>query len=220
MITSAYSTFFKELSQHNNKEWFHTNKKRYEHDIKKPFVGLLDRLIPKLMEWDDRILSDPKKAVFRINKDIRFSKDKSPYHLIMKAGFSPQGKKSIYPGYYLGIDAKKVHVGGGLFMLQPPNLKIVREKIAKDTDAFLKIISSKDFKTAFTALKGEKSKRLDKGLLDAAEKTALIYNKQFYAMAEFPLQDHYSSDDLPQFILGYFEKIRPLNSYLNTALVT
>ncbi len=220
MITSAYSSFFDELSQHNNKEWFHANKKRYEHDIKMPFLNLLDRLIPKLMEWDDRILSDPKKAVFRINKDIRFSKDKSPYHTIMKAGFSPNGKKSIYPGYYLGIDASKVHVGGGLFMLQPANLKIVREKIAKDTDAFLKIVSSKEFKTAFTVLKGEKSKRLDKGLLDAAEKTALVYNKQFYAMAEFPLHDHYSSDNLPQLILDYFEKIRPLNIYLNTALVT
>ncbi|WP_339711060.1 DUF2461 domain-containing protein [uncultured Kriegella sp.] len=220
MITSAYTSFFKELSNHNNKEWFYANKKWYEQDVKKPFLNLLNGLIPQLMEWDDRILSDPKKAVFRINKDIRFSKDKSPYHLIMKAGFSPQGKKSIYPGYYLGIDSDKVHVGGGLFMLQPQHLKIVREKIAKDTDAFLKIISSKDFKTAFSALKGEKSKRLDKGLLDSAEKTALMYNKQFYAMAEFPLQDHYSSDNLSQFILGYFEKIRPLNSYLNTALIT
>ena len=219
MISKGYSSFFKELSNNNSKEWFHAHKKRYEQEVKAPFLQLLEHLIPVLREWDDRILHDPKKALFRINRDIRFSKDKSPYNTIMIAGFSPEGKKSIYPGYYLGIDADKIHVGGGLFMLQPIHLKAVREKIAENTDTFLHLVSSKEFKTAFSELKGEKSKRLNKSLLPAAEKTEIIYNKQYYAMTEFPLKEHYASETLPQYILGFFEKIRPLNKYLNTALV-
>lgn len=215
MITKAYSTFFKELAKNNRKEWFHANKKRYEKDVKEPFMQLLEILLPSLREWDSRILPDPKKAVFRINKDIRFSKDKSPYHTLMKAGFSPGGKKSIYPGYYLGIDAENVHVGGGLFMIQTPELKKVREHIAKDPDKLIKITTQKEFADNFGNLKGDKAKRIDKSFLPIAEKTDLIYNKQFFAFAEFPLVPFYNSDGLVKEIVNHFEQINPLNTYLN-----
>ncbi|MFS4466286.1 DUF2461 domain-containing protein [Maribacter sp. 2210JD10-5] len=217
MISKEYSTFFKELSENNHKEWFHANKNRYETYVKLPFINLLEELLDKLLEWDSRILPDPKKALFRINRDVRFSKDKSPYHTIMKAGFSPEGKKSIYPGYYLGIDAENIHVGGGLFMIQPSELKKIRTHIANNTEAFIKLTNSKNFTSNFGKLKGEKSKRLDKELLETAEKTDLIFNKQFYAMAEFPLEPFYDSTQLREEILDHFEAIKPLNTYLNKA---
>lgn len=217
MITKAYSTFFKELEKNNNKEWFHANKKRYEKEVKAPFLSLIDTLIPHLMEWDDRIIPDAKKAMFRINRDIRFSKDKSPYHLILKAGFSPNGKKSFLPGYYLGIDTENIHVGGGLFMLRPPELKKVRGHIAKNTDGLLHIVAQTDFKDNFGKIKGEKAKRLDKSLLEVAQHTDLIFNKQYYAMAEFPLEPFYGSKELTEEILAHFRDIRPLNEYLTTA---
>lgn len=217
MITKNYSSFFKELSKNNHKEWFHANKKRYEHDVKVPFLGLLERLLASLTQWDDGILPDPKKAVFRINRDIRFAKDKSPYNTIMKAGFSPGGKKTELPGYYVGIDADHVHVGGGLFMASPPVLKQVREHIAKDVDGLLNIVENPSFKNVFGQLRGERLKRLDKSLLDAAEKTDLIYHKQFYAFAEFPLADFYGSERLSDAILGRLKVIKPLNAYFNRA---
>lgn len=217
MITSSYTAFFKELARNNNKEWFHANKKRYENEVKAPFLDLLDNLLPNLTEWDNRILPDAKKAMFRINKDVRFSKDKTPYHTILKAGFSPNGKKSILPGYYLGIDATSIHVGGGLFMLRPPELALVRNHIAKDIVALTKIVGASSFTQNFGRLKGEKAKRLDKSLLTIAEKTDLIYNKQFYAMAEFPLEPFYNSDELSGEILSHFEAIKPLNTYLGEA---
>ncbi|WP_425235193.1 DUF2461 domain-containing protein [Ulvibacterium sp.] len=215
MITPAYTSFFKELQKNNHKEWFHANKKRYEDDVKAPFIGLLEEILPLLAQWDDRILPDPKKAMFRINRDVRFSKDKSPYNLIMKAGFSPNGKKSELPGYYLGIDAENVHVGGGLFMISTPQLKKVRNQIASRTDDLLNIIEHQDFKNAFGQLKGEKAKRLDKSLMATAEQTKHIYNKQFYAFAEFPIEPFFGSDALTNEILSHFEAIKPLNSYLN-----
>ncbi|MEK6152815.1 DUF2461 domain-containing protein [Flavobacteriaceae bacterium 3-367] len=218
MFTAAYTHFFQELTENNSTAWFHAHKKRYEEVAKGPFLELLNRLLPTLTEWDHRILPDAKKALFRINRDIRFSKDKSPYHLILKAGFSPNGKKSVLPGYYLGIDAHHIHVGGGLFMVQSPELKKIRTYIAENTPAFLNLMGSENFRQHFGALKGEKAKRLDKDLLPVADKTPLIYNKQFYAMAEFPLEPFYQSEKLPEEILAHFAGIRPLNEYLNQAL--
>lgn len=218
MISKAYSDFFKELAQNNHKEWFHANKKRYENDVKKPFLNLLENVLQTLTQWDDRIQPDPKKAVFRINRDIRFSKDKSPYNTIMKAGFSAGGRKSELPGYYLGIDAENVHVGGGLFMVRPPELKKVRQHIMSSPKKLSNIVEANQFKTAFGRLRGEKAKRIDKELLAAAEKTDLIFHKQFYAFAEFPIAPFYGSDDLAAEILAHFEHIRPLNNYLAAAL--
>ncbi len=219
MIAENYSRFFKGLAKNNHKSWFHENKKSYEEDVKAPFLHLLEGLIPVLRDWDERILPDPKKALFRINRDVRFSKDKSPYNLIMKAGFSPNGKKSIFPGYYLGIDAESIHVGGGLFMIQPADLKKVRAMIAEKSDRFKEIVEAPSFKEHLGELRGESSKRLDKDLLAAAEKNPLIYRKQFYAMANLPLKGHYGSQTLTQVLLGYFEEIRPLNELLNNALI-
>ncbi|UII77567.1 DUF2461 domain-containing protein [Flagellimonas sp. HMM57] len=218
MINETYSLFFKELAKNNHKEWFHANKKRYENDVKMPFLNLLNAILPTLKQWESKIDEDSKKALFRINRDIRFSKDKSPYHTIMKAGFSPGGKKSELPGFYLGIDAENIHVGGGLFMIGTSELKRVRYKIAENPEALLSIVQQPDFTQNFGKLKGDKAKRLDKELMVAAEKTDLVLNKQFYAMAEFPLAPFYDSESLIEEILNHFKVIRPLNTYLNQTL--
>ncbi|WP_298238490.1 DUF2461 domain-containing protein [uncultured Algibacter sp.] len=219
MITKAYTDFFNELKESNTKAWFHANKKRYETDAKLPFLNLLSELIPELRNWDSRILQDEKKAIFRINRDIRFSKDKTPYHIILKAGFSPNGKKSMLPGYYLGITADTIHVGGGLFMVKPPELKMVRSHITKNTEDFLEIINSKNFIDKLKELKGETAKRIDKSFEALASKTEHIYKKQFYAMTELPLSAYYDSPKLITVIKAHFEAIRPLNEFLNAALI-
>ena len=218
MITKEYSSFFKELAKNNEKAWFHANKKRYETHVKMPFLGLLEQLLETLIQWDDRMVPDPKKAVFRINRDIRFSKDKSPYNTIMKAGFSPGGRKSEYPGYYLGIDADQVHVGGGLFMASPEVLKKVRLSIAENIEGLVGLVEDKNFKSTFGTLQGEKSKRLDKSLMVAAQKSDLIYHKQFYVFTQFPLSNLYGSAQLFDEVLNRFELARPLNHYLNDIL--
>ncbi|MBS9461230.1 DUF2461 domain-containing protein [Flagellimonas sp. 389] len=218
MINETYSSFFKELAKNNYKEWFHANKKRYENDVKMPFLNLLNAILPTLKQWESKIDEDSKKALFRINRDIRFSKDKSPYHTIMKAGFSSGGKKSELPGFYLGIDAENIHVGGGLFMIGTPELKKLRYKIAENPEVLLSIVQQPDFTQNFGKLKGDKAKRLDKELMVATEKTDLVLNKQFYAMSEFPLVPFYDSEILIEEILNHFKVIRPLNAYLNEAL--
>ncbi|MDO5972128.1 DUF2461 domain-containing protein [Flavivirga aquimarina] len=217
MITKAYTDFFNELEENNYKEWFHANKKRYENDVKTPFLVLLSELLLTLNEWDSRILDDEKKALFRINRDVRFSKDKTPYHTLLKAGFSPNGKKSMLPGYFLGISANTIHVGGGMFNVKPPELKLVREHIANNTDNFLNIVTTTEFNNTLRGVKGDEAKRIDKKYEAVAEKTALIYKKQFYAMAEIPLAKYYNSTSLKEVILKHFKVIKPLNEFLNEA---
>ena len=87
-MTENYISFFKGLEENNTREWFHGHKKEYENEVKKPFLNLLDRLIPELMALDSSISPNSKDALFRINRDIRFSKDKTPYHTILKASFA------------------------------------------------------------------------------------------------------------------------------------
>ncbi|MEL7124463.1 MAG: DUF2461 domain-containing protein [Bacteroidota bacterium] len=160
-----------------------------------------------------------KDALFRINRDLRFSKDKTPYHTLLKAGFAVGGKKSVYPGYYLGISAEKIHVGGGLFQLRSADLKKVRSLIAKETDAFLQIINQPSFVSSFGALKGEKSKRLDPTVKASLEKTPFVANKQFYAMKEIVLNDWLNSALLHNEIMSYFKEISPLNQFLKKAFL-
>ena len=124
----------------------------------------------------------------------------------------------MLPGYYLGISTDKIHVGGGLFNVKSPELKLLRKHIAVNLDDFLSIVNASNFKKYLTELKGEKAKRIDKELANVAQRTDLIYNKQFYAMTQLPLADYYNSPHLIEVILTYFKAIKPLNEFLNEAL--
>ena len=140
MIGPKYVSFFLELEQNNHRQWFQDNKKRYEADVKGPFLELVGQLIEHISTFEDDISMSPKKTLFRINRDIRFSKDKSPYHLLLKSSIAPGGKKSALPGYYLGISADHIHVGGGLFKVEKDQLFAIRHHILKQRAAFSGII--------------------------------------------------------------------------------
>ena len=92
-FTQDFLDFFKELAANNHKDWFHANKKRYEASVKDPFKLFVQDMIDKAAKVDGRFAGEAKNAIFRINRDIRFSKDKSPYKLQMGAVISPGGKR-------------------------------------------------------------------------------------------------------------------------------
>ncbi|MEL7427046.1 MAG: DUF2461 domain-containing protein [Bacteroidota bacterium] len=219
MVTKSYVDFFRGLEKNNHKEWFHANKQAYENDVKQPFLRLLEALLPELLSLDAAISADPKDALFRINRDIRFSKDKTPYHTLLKASLTPGGKKSGLPGFYLGISAYSIHVGGGMIQLKGPALKAIRVAIAERTEEFMAIVKADSFTTKFGELKGESAKRMDKQFQATLEKTPLIALKQFYAMRELPLAAHLNSSEVPTMILNYFKAIHPLNHFLKSALL-
>ena len=217
MITQSYIDFFKALEQNNNKDWFDDHRKDYENDVRKPFIQLVDSVIPGLMEIEPSILPDAKKSLFRINRDIRFSADKTPYNLMMKSGLSPGGKKSELPGFYLGIGTDYVHMGGGLYQLGKDALRNVRLLIASDTDKFLNIINEKNFVSKFEQLQGEQNKRIEPDFQPVIDKTSYILNKQFYAMAKVPTSDFINESNQAAFLLEYYKAVQPLHSFLTNA---
>jgi uncharacterized protein (TIGR02453 family) len=128
MLTSDFFTFLKELSKNNNKDWFDIHRQRYEADVKKPFEAFVMELGNKLAQFDGEIQGDFKKNIFRINKDIRFSKDKAPYKTNRSVAFSLNGKKDHEdPGYYLELGAEKSYIAGGAWC--PVSRKTIENKV-------------------------------------------------------------------------------------------
>jgi uncharacterized protein (TIGR02453 family) len=190
MFNSHYLSFFEELSKNNTTEWFNENKKTYEKEVKKPFELFVQKLIDEMQSITPEIQIDPKDAIFRINRDIRFSSDKSPYKTEMSAVISKAGKKSNpCPGLYISIGSEKAVVGSGLKMLEKDQLAEVRYHIANNTDGFDAIINDQNFSSTFGQVQGEKIKRLPEEFKAAGESQPLLYNTTFLAMTELTSSD-------------------------------
>lgn len=205
--------FFEELEKNNNREWFHGNKKRYEKYVKAPFQDFVAGMIQRIAADDPLYAIDPKDAIFRINRDIRFSADKRPYKTAASAIISPGGRKNFNtPGIYIEFKAAGIQFYGGAHHIEKDQLERVRQRIAGQPQEFNKIISSKDFVKYFKEVLGEKNKRLPKELQDAAEKQPLIFNKNFYFGKKLAA-DLLLKDELPDAIFELYKAGKPFNLY-------
>ncbi len=177
----AYLEFFMELAANNNKEWFDANRPRYMKDVKAPFEAFTTALIEKLKTFEDLGDIRASDCIFRINRDIRFSKDKIPYKLQMSASISKGGKKDmVNPGLYVELGPEHLGIYTGMYMPEKDLLGQVRAKIADNLKKFDAIISAPDFKKSYGEVKGDKSKILPAELKEKASQQPLIFNKQFY----------------------------------------
>ena len=209
LITKDFISYFKDLNKNNNRDWFHTNKKRYEESVKKPFANVIAEVAKKM-----KIEIEPKNAVFRINRDIRFSKDKTPYKVQTTAIISKYGRKAKdYPGYYLRFAPGSISIGGGAYFLEKDDLYAVRQHIQNNPKAFAKLLKKKAFVEKFGELQGEKNKRIPKEFVEAHAEQPLIANKQFFFMAEMSAKEMLR-DDLVAFICEYFRAGTAINEFL------
>lgn len=211
-----FLNFFIELAPNNNKDWFDANRKRYEENVREPFKEFVAHLIAKIAEKDrDFKELDPKDCIFRINRDIRFSKDKTPYKMMMSAVVAPKGKKSkAVNGIYFEFGPEYVRAYGGIYEIDKDDLLTVREGIAENSSKFKKLYSAKEFCDMFGEILGEKNKIIPKHLQDAATKEPLIFNKQWYFYAEFN-PETVLQDDLDTIILNCFEVGKPIEKFFN-----
>jgi uncharacterized protein (TIGR02453 family) len=214
----GFRVFFKDLSRNNTTEWFNENRKRYESDVKRPFNNFVEHIIERASKLDKDIRIRPADAIMRINKDIRFSKDKTPYNTYVAAIVSPAGKKDkSVPGLYLQLSHDKITLFGGAYVLEPPQLKKVREKIASEPKKFAQLYTDKNFSKHFKTIQGEKSKRLDASLQALVAKEPLAANKQFFFSTELK-PDLLTSDKLADVVMEHFQAAHPLNTYLAQAI--
>ena len=181
-LTEAYYEFFIELALNNQKSWFDVNRARYEADVKKPFLTFVTQLLDKVAAVDPRFAGiDAKSCIFRINKDIRFSKDKTPYKLHCSAAIHLGGRKEMSAGgMYLEFGPEHCGIYSGIYMPEREALQLIREQIAGNLRGFANVIGASDFVKYFGEVRGEKNKRLPSDLVAAAAEQPLIYNKQFY----------------------------------------
>ena len=220
MLQSSTVKFLKDLSKNNNKPWFDANRKKYE-DAKTDFAGFIQTIIDKHGKKDAGIAHlKAKDCMYRINRDIRFSKDKTPYKNNIGAYMNQEGKKSILGGYYFHCQPGRSFAGGGLWMPMPPELSKVRQEIDYNLDAFKKIIGSKKFKTIYGDLSNEAEymlSRVPKGY--DADNPAAEYLKRKSFVVMTPIKDtDLVSKDLSKKVLEAFEALQPMLKFINESI--
>lgn len=208
--------FFIELAPNNNKDWFDLNRKRYEQFVKDPFKKFVDHLIQKISETDPTFKDvESKDCIFRINRDIRFSADKTPYKMMVSAVVAPEGKKSkAVNGVYFELGPEHLCVYGGVYEIDKEDLLTVREGIAKDVKKFQKAYNNPTFKKVFGEILGEKNKIIPKELQESAKIEPLIYNKQWYFCTQFD-PETILADNLGEIILDCYEAGKPVEQFFN-----
>ena len=222
MLQTSTLAFLNNLKKHNTKEWFDTNRKVYE-SAKADFAALVDQLIREFGKKDTSIASlQAKECIFRINRDVRFSKDKSPYKTNMGASFSKGGKKSMLAGYYVHLEPGKSFAGGGIYMPDAGAIKKIRQEIDYCFSDFSKILHNKKFATQYGDL--DKGKELSlsrepKGY--EKDNPAIDYLKLKSWIAMTPLTDEDLTDkNLSKKIISAFEALQPMIEFLNRAVET
>jgi uncharacterized protein (TIGR02453 family) len=220
MLQSSTIKFLKDLKKNNNKPWFEKNRKVYE-AAKTDFAGFIQQVIDKHSQSDPTIKSiTAKDCLFRINRDVRFSKDKSPYKTNMGAYINRGGKKSLFGGYYFHCEPGRAFTGGGLWMPMPPELNKVRQEIDYNFADLKKIINSKKFKSLYKDLSRDAEyvlTRVPKGYEPSNPAAEYLKLKSFVAL--FSLKDSdLTAKDLVKKTVAAFEALQPLLSFINEAI--
>jgi uncharacterized protein (TIGR02453 family) len=217
-FTKELTAFLNGLSKNNDRDWFNKNKERFKKYAEEPFHKFIDKLIEKIKERDPRITQTSKESVFRIYKDIRFSKDKTPYKEHLSALISSGGRKDkSSPGLYLEINKDGIHIYSGIYEPDTKQLMNIRNYIAEYADEFKKLISNKKFVNRFGSIQGEKNKVIPAALKEAAQKQELIFNKHFYYTVSLD-NSWLLSANLISEITKIYDDAKPVNAFFEKAI--
>ncbi|HUQ67508.1 MAG TPA: DUF2461 domain-containing protein [Flavitalea sp.] len=220
MLQQTTLQFLKNLKKNNKKEWFEANRTRYE-SAKNDVEEISAAIIKSLSPIDESIAHlQPKDSMFRINRDVRFSKDKSPYKTNMGIYFSKGGKKGNTAGYYLHVEPGKSFIAAGLWMPLAPELKKVRQEIDYSWDEFRKIFLNNKFKSIFGELDRNAESVLSrppKGYDNDNPAIEVLKLKSFIASTELSDEDLTSKNCVKK-IVGHFQTLKPLVDFLNRAV--
>jgi uncharacterized protein (TIGR02453 family) len=206
--------FLQDLKNNNNRDWFQANKARYE-EAKSEFEIIVSEIIKGISNFDNDIgLLKPNDCLFRIYRDVRFSKNKDPYKINMGAAFSKGGRKSRYAGYYLHVEPDNSFIGGGKWQPEPDVLKSIRYEIYQSPKEFKKIIENKKFVNIFGKMSGDKLKLPPKGFPQDFEEIELIKFKSYIAGATIPV-NQLSQTNITPFVVDAFRQMKPFIGFLN-----
>lgn len=214
MIEQTTLGFLKNLEQNNNREWFNANRNQYE-SAKNNYINFCSELLQKLKTIQTNLLhTETKDCVFRINRDIRFSKDKSPYKNYLSAGFGPGGRKSGKIDFYFHLQNNETFLGGGMWQPSPEHLFKYRQELDYNPEKLKTIIFSNSFKVGFPIISGEKLKTIPKNYKADHPEIELLKFKELFFMKKFSNVETMN----PNFIENLFKHcliLKPYLDYLN-----
>ncbi len=213
MISKELFQFLKDLKANNTREWFNDHKPTFQtHQAE---VKAFYQEVENQLSQTDHI---EKHKVFRIYRDVRFSKDKTPYKTRF-AGYFIRATQELRGGYYLNIEPGNCIVGGGFYGPEPDDLKRIRKEFEQDDSEIRAILNNKKFKQMFGGLQGEEVKSAPRGFDPAHPAIDLIRKKQFYVLRKFTDKEVQSLDFINQVMETYLA-IKPYFDYMSSVLTT
>ena len=216
-ITKANFDFLKQLKKNNNRDWFNKNKPTYQAQHEETIV-FADKVLELMNKHDNIETPNGKKSLFRIYRDVRFSKDKSPYKSHWAGGFK-RATAHLRGGYYFHLEPGNTMVGGGFWGPNKDDLLRIREDIALDDAPLRKILNSKSFKDTFGKLEGEQLKTAPKGFDKEHPAVDLLRYKQFIIAKKFTDKEALSPDFAKK-VNDVFKKMRPFFDYMSESVTT
>lgn len=220
MLSTSTLAFLKALKKNNNKPWFDQNREKYN-SAKYNFEEFVSLLLQRMILFDEDMKElTAKNCTFRINRDVRFSKNKTPYKINLSAYFSRGGKKSIYAGYYFHLQpGGNSFAGGGLWMPEPANLKKLRQEIDYCLPEFKKTLAAPAFKKHYGELEKDEKQMLvnvPKGYDKENPAADFLRMKSFVATKNLP-DSEVLSPDLIKEVIQSFKALMPLVKFINRA---
>lgn len=209
--------FLEDLAKNNTKEWFNDNRTIYE-ESKEKVLFITEILINEIRKFDPGISAiNPKDCMFRIFRDVRFSKDKRPYKTNFGSFIAKGGRKSLLAGYYFHIEPGASFIGGGLYMPPAESLKLVRDYLAENAGEFYEIINDREFKNEFPEMYDHKLKTAPKGFPKDHEFIDLLRYKSFVFSRSLDNKD-VTGDKYMEVSVQAFKQLYKVNSFLNEVL--
>lgn len=218
MFTPKTISFLKALKRNNTREWFHARKDQYEAHVREPMIAVVERLADDFRGFAPELIASPKKSLFRIYRDTRFSSDKKPLKTHAAAVFRTRDlpwKQGA--GLYFEVAGGWVWIGGGMWRPEPPELVRLREHIAETWPEIRDITRAAAFKRRFEELSGETMTRVPRGYPADHPAAEFLKFRQFYGGAEFPAALAHSREFYPT-LLATFKALMPLVRFLNEPL--
>ncbi len=219
-ITPELFAFLKELAENNNREWFQAHKQRYESQVREPLLQFITDFGIRLAEISPHYVASARKSggsLFRINRDMRFSKDKIPYKTAAGIQFRHESGKDVHaPGFYLHLEPGAVFGGAGLWHPDTKTLGKIRDVIVEDPDRWQAVISDEAFSAVYK-LEGDSLKRAPKGYDPAHPLIEDLRRKDFVASMPFDEEQACAPDFIDHFA-GACRKAAPFVEFLTTAI--
>ncbi|MDN5200767.1 DUF2461 domain-containing protein [Fulvivirgaceae bacterium BMA10] len=217
MNTEIILNFLKDLKANNNRDWFIENKKIYQ-AARTEFQDILKALIDGIGKFDDRIQDlEPKDCMFRINRDIRFSKDKSPYKTNFGGVIAQGGKKSPNPCYYLHFEPGNVFLAGGIYMPEANILKKIRQEIDYNAKVLKNVIEKPAFRKLFGEIEGDKLKKAPKDYAIDHPDIELLKLKSYIIIHRLANGEPVKKDFIES-CLKIYKMMKPYNDFLTVAV--